>query len=137
MSHLHELADRVEALTEPSREVDAEIYVAILGPEWKIQTDCPNFPDEVRAGRIQEIGGCGWRNSPRYTSSLDAAETLLPESARQKSDLEWNVEAWTTNGVHAPHVRATAWVAGARRVYAATPARALTAACLRARATPS
>lgn len=68
---------------------------------------------------------------PRFTASLDAAMTLVPERADSGGE-RYRLEQWNANGVHAPHVRASAWVAGARRVYAATPALALCAAALRA-----
>lgn len=40
------------------------------------QTNCDLFPDEVRPGRIQDPDRCGWRESPRFTASLDVAMTL-------------------------------------------------------------
>lgn len=91
-----------------------------------------------RKGHYQDVrwGACDGpmplTNSPVFTASLDAAMTLVPE-IRNTMDV-FSVECWTGNGIHAPHVRASAWVPGAKRTYAATPALALTAACLRARA---
>lgn len=71
---LLELADRVEKLAGPDREVDGLIYIALYIPA-------------ERAGRIDHINGCvGWSpkdapyvsaiDVPRYTASLDAAMTL-------------------------------------------------------------
>lgn len=62
---------------------------------------------------------------------LDAAMMLVPEG-KASGGVKFNVEVWENSGVHAPHVRATAWVAGAERCYAATPALALCAAIARA-----
>lgn len=73
------LSDRIAALTGPDREVDAEIELILRGEGWRIQTDCAPFPDEVRPGRIQEIGGCGWVQSKPYTGSLDAAVSIFPK----------------------------------------------------------
>ena len=70
------------------------------------------------------------REPPNFLESLDAAMSLVPSGCS-----EWNVESWSAPcAIQPAHVRATAWVSGAARVYAATPALALTAACLRARA---
>jgi hypothetical protein len=72
MTDLAELIARLEAATEGSRELDAEI-------EW-IAHPFPEVPDQP-----------GWRQLPhgpqqhvltvadRYTTSLDAALTLVPE----------------------------------------------------------
>lgn len=64
----------------------------------------------------------GWREAPAYTASLDAAMTLVPEG------YDWAV--FRTNGGLTVH----AWCGSREDVFAATPALALTAACLRARA---
>ena len=65
---------------------------------------------------------------------LDAAMMLVPEGAHQiVGGVRFSVECWAERGsyVHPPHVRATAWVPGAERTYAATPALALCAAIAR------
>lgn len=72
------LADRIEQADGPSRELDVEIFLTVLGDGWRVQTDCALFPEQVQTGRVQEVSGCGWRNSPAYTSSIDAALTLVP-----------------------------------------------------------
>lgn len=108
------LAERVEALTGPDREVDAEIEAA------------RGWPD------VQWTG-----EAPRYTASLDAAASLVPAG-------------WTLDTLHewdAAHLRARGpWQGMLKRrvrhnytvrsqcLHAATPALALTAAALRARA---
>ena len=63
-----------------------------------------------------------------------AGMSLLPKPPPSPFGDYWKVETYTENGVLAEHVRASAWVIGARRVYAATPSLALTAAALRSRA---
>ena len=122
-----ELARRCEDAEGPSRELDAEIFIAVLWPDHKLQTTCDLFPDEVRTGRIQEPNGCGWMESPRYTSSLDAAMTLVPEGWL------WQVELighQTKGRIGA----AMAWLKHRQVEHgqAATPALALCAAALRA-----
>lgn len=110
MSALIELAERVEALTVPDREVDALMQRA-LG-------------DGSRYHWFADMNGA-WvtdANAPRYTASLDAAMTLVPEGAY------WAVK-------HYPNAKCAADVFGTRQGYAATPAVALCAAALRARAT--
>ncbi|MBM3333392.1 hypothetical protein FJY63_01905 [Candidatus Sumerlaeota bacterium] len=79
------------------------------------------------------VGGFGNPTVPRYTRSLDAAMTLVPDNADAAGE-RLRLEAYNSHGVLAPHVRASAWVAGAPRAYAATPALALCAAALRVRA---
>jgi len=111
MTDLMELASRVEAGEGPDRELDADIFLTVR-PEHR--------------GRLF--------NAPHYTASLDVAATLVPPGDYATGEL-YRLEAYSTNGVLVPtHVRASAWVPGAPRAYAATPAMALTAACLRARA---
>ena len=111
------LAERVEAATGADRELDEDIGIAIgRGRTVRVGHEC--------LGNVRDVP----INCPRYTASLDAAMSLVPSGCS-----EWNVESWSAPGAIQPaHVRATAWVSGAARVYAATPALALTAACLRA-----
>ncbi|WP_416877991.1 hypothetical protein [Litorimonas sp.] len=65
---LLELADRVEALDGPCREMDAEIFVMEM---------------HLKTGRSLE--SIAWLNDPlmeglpEYTASLDASMTLVPE----------------------------------------------------------
>jgi hypothetical protein len=75
-----------------------------------------------------------WKPFIRYIYAeayLDAAMMLVPDGAHQiVGGVRFSVECWAERGscVHPPHVRATAWVPGAERTYAATPALALCAA---------
>lgn len=85
MTHaLDALIARVEGATEADREIDALIFIALEFPEWRLQVSCELFPEQVMVGRIQEPEGArsvnrgfGWRESPRYTASLDAALDLV------------------------------------------------------------
>lgn len=115
------LADRVEALEGPDREVDAEIAVHIFGA------------DAVRKGGVGWPEGAlvvpcypGWRLLPNYTASIDAAATLVPENAG------WCI---SVNGrVMGKAIQPQAHVLhnGSKFISAATPALALCAAALRA-----
>lgn len=136
------LADRVEAMAGPDRETDKRIKAAIYGGavwkspfngEWCLYRE---WSDDPKKGRVFErphsISHDAWTND-NYTASLDAAMTLVPDRDTVV-DEKLRLEVYTKPGVLPDHVRASAWVPGAARVYAATPAVALAAACLRAHA---
>lgn len=128
---LEALAARIEAASGPDRELDAEIYNAVPVEAGR---KAERLPMEQWGDRFDD----GWRTMladredkypeklKRYTASLDAAMTLVPEGWMQ-----FDVDAtapdlgidWTLHR-HGIEVKATA----------ATPALALTAATLRARA---
>jgi hypothetical protein len=114
------LADRVEKLTGPDRATDGAIWAAVQGVELLI------FEKPPSSGEVLSYRGSlnhpDWAGVGPYTASLDAAMTLVPEG------LVWDV---TSTG--------TAWVdlTGSGEIEIArakSPALALTAACLRARA---
>lgn len=115
---LLDLADTVEKLEGPSREVDAEIAKAIgwcfvgeghpIGRVW--------YNPEGRAATL-----------PAFTRSLDAAMTLVPEG------WEWQIEAEETEMFFPP----SPWtyrvdMGNLITVECVTPALALVAASLRA-----
>ena len=128
MTDLLQLAERVEQASGPNRALDAAIHVALF------------IPSE-RAGRIDvdELRGVvGWHpidgpyqsavDAKRFTSSIDAAMTLVPEGweriqQEQARVSDGSVRCWAT---------VDNWPASPRRC--ATPALALCAAALRARA---
>lgn len=139
---LEELAARVEAARVPDRKLDMEIKAAVHGAvalmspfngEWCLYRAGTTDP---RGGKSYErprhIGHTEWK-ADSYTASLDAAVTLVPATADAAGEL-YRVEAYNSPGVLPAYVRASAWVAGAARVYAASAPLALTAAALRARA---
>ncbi len=120
---------RIESLTGPSREMDAELELLVRGDGWRIQTDCEPFPDEVREGRIQEIRGCGWIEAKAYTASLDAAMTLVDPRA-----------LWAHGSMEDGPFARLCWpqpdgsfVGGYVEAFAATVPLAICAAALRAR----
>lgn len=104
MSALLELADRCEAATGPDRELDAEIHDAV----FPITLELPRYP--------------------RYTVSLDAAITLVPE--------RWHWSVYDTNGVDkaAAQLEPPEYSFCPINGEAKTPALSFCAAALRARA---
>lgn len=131
------LAERCEAATGADRELDKAVYAAIGNCNHeRTKYYCIEDGNDTDSGFTCLDCGAdtyGAKSARAYTASLDAAVTLVPDSVDSGGE-RFRVEHWNTNGVHAEHIRASAWVAGAARVYAATPALALTAAALRARA---
>lgn len=65
----------------------------------------------------------------KYESGhMSAVMMLIEKNAGRNITDVFSCEEWTDNGVKAEHVRASAWIPGAKRVYAATPALALAGA---------
>jgi hypothetical protein len=118
---LRALIERVERAEGPDRELDAEIACAVL-PHFR-----GKYPNIFAPGSITYPGGFLW-NACHYTSSLDAAASLVPEG--------WQ---WTASGgcrqYQASSYCTQSHVSGRPTTEgdAATPALALTAAALRAR----
>jgi hypothetical protein len=111
------LAERCEKATGPDRELDAEIARAI---GW-------TNVSPVGHGHVGHCPNHFFGSVPLHTASLDAAMTLVPEGE------QWNVASYPW----AEHThKAAAWVGNKRGpvIGAATPALALCAAALRARA---
>jgi hypothetical protein len=133
LSALLDLAARVEALSGPDRAVDAEIQRLLgsgSGEHW--------FADMNGAWVKDEF-------APDYTSSIDAAMTLLPEGWRIEQIGEWYDAPLRAKGpwlaiIYRPQFRISDGGTGgggdpfARCENTATPAIALTAAALRAKA---
>lgn len=125
-ARLLELAARCEAATEPDRRIDALISQEVELPLCK-EPDCS--PKVLRTC-IADILDGSWLHDtetvPAYTASLDAAMTLVPDKPGEwaitaaSGDTRWQAWVWSDD---APN-----WHE------AATPALALTAACLRAHA---
>lgn len=124
------LAARVEALTGPDQETDAEIACTV-----KFRQLRPSRPDDFDGEYGYNPGylKCehGFLMADAYTASLDAAASLVPAG--------W---AWTLYGGDRADETATAycvprgaalpWPEWVTDIDAATPALALTAAALRA-----
>jgi hypothetical protein len=107
MTDLSALADEIERLDGPSREMDGTIYVAIYGPDKRMV-----------------CGDATADDVPAYTASLDAALTLMPEG----SPMELHIRSNMTDAYVWPDDREDGI-----RGHAATPSLALCAAALRAR----
>ena len=132
MGDLLKLADRVEGLTGPDREVADDIARA-LGWTQHSDEDDPVYVGQVSlwwAEPCQEWSTTSW--PPNYTSSLDAAMKLVPDG------YEWQL--WhggilsLASDVAFISLRVGGKRINERRADAASPALALTAVCLRARA---
>jgi hypothetical protein len=135
---MEELIRRVESATGPSRELDAEIWWAVErktaeSTYWSAATGLPRrLPDNSPIP-----GGLGSTAvkvlAPAYTSSLDAALSLVP------AGWDWSLESDTADDNQPIRPTASVWRRGVHptmdeMVFAATPALALAAAALRARA---
>lgn len=140
---LLELAERCERAEGPDRETELEIVVSapVWIPSWlhgrkgNLWIDRKGAYPILRwqsAGMTKSVGNPSVDDPPHYTASIDAAMVLVPIGADSGGE-RCKVEVWNDpRSMHPPHVRASAWVAGARRTYASSPALALTAASLRA-----
>lgn len=137
-----ELAERCENASGPDWELDAAIHEAVTtfpprraGVGWPNENALvvPAFP--------------GWVLLPAYTASLDAAMGLVPEGWRvSRWEEAWRIGRWHAQVAPRPSAallerfddgRTIGWeTADTEQTGAATPALALTAACLRALASP-
>lgn len=128
------IAERIEALEGPCREMEAEIYSA-RNPHMKPVTPVAKYrgrffdPSKTTniAAQSYHISGGATGIAPRYTTSLDAAMTLVPEGWLPIIDCTYirpEVELHPTDE--------SSFGQGRRFGKAATPALALCAAALRA-----
>lgn len=124
---LTDLIERVEAARGPDRELDALICQMVDLP-CCIEPDC--LPDVLRAAIAYTLDG-SWPHDtdsvPDYTASLDAALTLVAD------DCTWLRLSPATMTVSRPDPNEKRW-AKHFEAQAATPALALCAAALKARA---
>ena len=131
---LNKIADRVKSLTGPDREVDLLIHAYLTRKKWRWAefggafgkiTD-PQIAVEVKPWEGTEHEPKFYWDRPdvelvpAFTASLDAAMLLVPEG-----------KSWTLQSSGGPGPMAFVDYCGRFRV-GATPALALTAACLRA-----
>ena len=115
---LVELANRVEQASGPDRELDAAVWLHLPeqeGHAWKHGGD--------KFAHARQIAGVAF--VPRYTASLDAAMTLVPKGL-------WAEGSLSSPGQLEVHGPCTYDPLG--KGWAATPALALCAAALKARA---
>jgi len=137
------LAERCEAASGPDRELEVAI-------EWAVgDVPADAFNVEIVPGRMTiATGAYSYHHVPAYTASLDAAIALVPEG------MTWDVDEgpshWILIGKQKPAGRAQVSRIGdyinsvtgelaevSEHGFAATPALALCAAALRARAQAS
>ena len=128
-----ELADACEKATGPDRELDGKIAALCFNAEVQRLSIGPGYRHEEVCTIDRSSAAPLSKPVARYTASLDAALTLVPDGAGAVGEL-FKIESWNNQSAHPPHVMASAWVVGARRAYAATPALALCAAALRSHA---
>jgi hypothetical protein len=129
MTDLATLIAKLEAAEAGSRELDAEIVMALRG-KIPDAISTPNLYPNTLLYRNDEIapGALEWVNVPGYTASIDAALTLVPEG-------------WVWKCQDKPAVACVADSKWAQKeIYqlkgiSSTPALALCIAALRARAT--
>lgn len=89
MSALATLAERIEQAEGPSRELDAEIWLALHQPGYRYPDEVLNRTPSSRqeaVGRFTHDGYGGGSAAPAYTASLDAAMTLVPDGHASPSD---------------------------------------------------
>ena len=90
MDDLNTLAGRVEAASGPDRRLDAEIATLLrpgLSRKWCWAHTFPKWEPSRKAGLVRvidngsELGDCfvGSFTATKYTSSIDAALTLVPD----------------------------------------------------------
>lgn len=124
---LRALASRIEALTGPDREVDAEVACAMRGYTMHADSKPADGTFAFWFGKPEESECCNCSSWPAFTASLDAAAGLTDGMA------------WSLSCQRSPDMGGRNWNASVSfsRNYpgkAATPALALLAAALRARA---
>lgn len=145
------LAERVEGATGADRELDRDIAVLVYGltpdPDYDPGAMWRNAfgrrinfwpcshagPENVEAGDMGHMTGWTVFDFPPFTASLDAAVSLVPEG--WSVTLSWPGEFQGVPWAHLKSVERNPFGMGeAISGRAATPALALTAACLKARA---
>lgn len=135
-SELFDLIARLEATTEPSRELDARIWAEIDGRDVEREDDtgalCPRLLARRRVpphdiawlgsfvdGQFVDVNG--WSPPiPRYSASIDDALLLAPKN-------------WSWRAGNTPSGGFALLGTSLTEHYAATPAIALVIACLKAK----
>lgn len=139
------LADRIEKLTGPDREVDAEIHYDLLG--WCRHSNKKWTGAESDTGfDCLDCGADSWGNKskrgqglydklPAYTASIDSAMTLVPEGWKNNGAIRWPGYiggAYQNKAMVELHHDISSGGGPKAKAFAATPALALCAAALRA-----
>lgn len=75
------LIPRLEALTEPSREVDAEIWFSVFAPAARgpLTSEDVDHAGPTRTAWHKELNSIWDDEVPAYTQSIDAAMTLVDQ----------------------------------------------------------
>lgn len=123
MDELRNLAERCEQAIGWDRELDCRIWVAVFGPDE---------PFESMAAAVVDYDL--WV-AQRYTASLDAAMTLVPEGWTFANLSQGDGKGWWCE-LRRGHLTSFDATAFSKQLNNASPALAITAAALRARATP-
>jgi len=154
MSDLLDLAARVEALTASDRKVDVAVALVLTDQFFNAGPKYDGAPDRIGILRDGESvvpgNGAADRFVPQYTASLDAAMTLIPEGWAISALSMWPASPEGADKPSQPQAsvnllgtslkrfgREIVWGHGGgkdgkAKADAATPALALTTACLRA-----
>lgn len=132
---MDELIAKLEAATEGSRELDGLIeIIAVQNREaWASMAEDVAAMDQVAAGLAI---GDEWGRLPAYTTSLDAALTLVP-SIEGYPDVAMTCApqlTWTHTGEVFCNIHGSGQGVIVRDIGAPTPALALCIAALKARA---
>jgi hypothetical protein len=135
MSDLMKLAKRCEAATGPDRELDADIWMASTPGHSRVSRTVKSekglWPDYV----IDETRDAFGRLIivPHYSESLDAALTLVPEGWTFGNLSQSDSKGWWCE-LRQGHLTSYDSVAFGNQLENASPALAVAAAALRARA---
>lgn len=132
---MKELIERLEKATGPDRTLDCRIHAAHIGGEFVVVGRPTYIPERYFANPNPEINWIGYdllNVSPAYTSSIDAALTLVP------NDLPAMAQRSIAPDPHCALIGRPSKLPGKPSVWrgnGATPAIALCIAALKARAT--
>lgn len=128
---LEALLARVLEGEGPDRELDAEIVAAFTRGVVGLGDETPdeNWRNRLYRWEPPRVWADSWLPVPKYTESLDAALTLVPEG--------WSWYSAMRHYLAPVGAAGSVWQAGQSSATftadAATPARAIIAACIKAR----
>lgn len=99
MPDLKELIERLERATGPDRQLERDILSAIFPEKWKKSQSPIGVVSPEDRVMFRDVGTFGWDAAP-FTSSIDAALTLVPEGYGWRVDWRSQVmgKAWASCG---------------------------------------